>query len=513
MSGNAVTQFILDPADRDGDRIALIDGPTGATTTRAQLATGAMKAAGALATLGIKPEQRVMLIMADRPAFLEVFWGAIALGAVPVPISTMLPTKDYRFLIHDSRAVAVVVSDVFAEQVLPATSEQPFLEHILIEGATQTARSTAPNAQTLSYAELHSAATELPLFPNEAEDTAFWLYTSGTTGFPKGALHRHGDMSFLTETYAKGVLNVTEDDRMYMVPKLFFAYGLGVNYFALGCGASHVLFDGRPTVEAVVDHVRRHQPTLFWAVPTFLSQLLSSDTADDTFSSVRATVTGGETLPGDIGRRCLDRFGFAALDSIGSTEVGHIYIANTLEKQKPGSTGWVVDGFEVELRDPEGNLVPDGEPGELYVAGDSVTPGYWRRTEQNRTVFHGRFLATGDTFQRDDDGAYTYLGRGDDMIKAGGIWVSPAEVEAAIIEMPEVALAAVVGAPDDERLEKPKAFVLLEAGVVGDDTLAAKIQNHVRERLAPFKYPRWVTFVDELPQTATGKVKRYLLRE
>jgi benzoate-CoA ligase len=448
-----------------------------------------------------------MMVMADRVAFLEVFWGAISIGAVPVPVSTMLAAKDYEFLLRDSRAVAVVASDVFAPGVLPATDGQPHLRHVLVEGAP------AVDPRALPYHQLRDAVGGCELFPADDEDVAFWLYTSGTTGFPKAAIHRHADMAFLTDRFARELMQVTETDRMYAVPKLFFAYGLGVHHFALGCGASQVLFDGRPTVEAVVDHVTRHRPTLFWGIPTFLAQLLSSDTPADSFASVRAAVTGGETLPDDIRRRCLERFGMVALDAIGSTEVGHIYICNRLDRQHPGSVGWPVPGFEVELRDLDDAPVPDGEPGRLFVAGESITLGYWRRTERNRTAFHGRYFDTGDTFVRNDDGSYTYLGRGDDMIKAGGIWVSPTEVEAAIIELPEVALAAVVGVPDADGLEKPKAFVVLEAGVEGSDELVARIQQHVKRTLAPFKYPRWVEFRDELPLTATGKLRRHVLRD
>jgi benzoate-CoA ligase family protein len=502
---NALFRFILDPAEADPDRVALIDAPTDATTTRAQLAHGIGKAAGALHALGIQPEQRVMMVMADRPAFLEVFWGAMTIGAVPVPVSTMLGPRDYTFLLRDSRARAIVLSDLFAANVLPATKDQPFLTHVLVEGK--------PSENTVSYAAVRDAAVAASLFPSDAEDVAFWLYTSGTTGFPKGAIHRHGDMAFLADRFARDIMRVDQNDRMYAVPKLFFAYGLGVNYFALGNGASQILFDGRPTVDAVLEHVRTHKPTLFWGVPTFLSLLLGSDAPNDSFAGVRAAVTGGETLPDDLRRRCKDRFDLLALDAIGSTEAAHIYICNRLDRQHPGSTGWVVDGFEVELRDASGALVLDGEPGELYLAGDSITTGYWRRTERNRKAFQGRFFATGDTFVRNDDGSYTYLGRGDDMIKASGLWVSPAEVEAAIVELPEVSLAAVVAAQAEDGLDKPKAFVVLERGLSGGDELTAKIQEHVKKRLAPYKYPRWVEYVTELPLTPTGKVKRYLLRE
>lgn len=505
MTENAVRRFILEPAERDADHVVLIDGPTGTETTRGELAQGVLRAAGMLANLGIRSEQRVMMVMADRPAFLELFWGAIAHGAVPVPVSTMLPSKDYRFLIEDSRAVAAVVSDLFVDQVLPATRDQPFLEHIIGEG---------PNSPSsiLPYEQLRDGASEAPVFPADDEDIAFWLYTSGTTGFPKGAMHRHIDMGFLTEVYGQNILNMSSEDRSYMVPKLFFAYGLGISYFTLGTGGTHVLFDGRPTVPDVLDHVARHRPTMFWGVPTFMAQLLASEVPANAFDSVRIAITGGETLPADIYRRAKDELDLTILDCVGSTELAHIYVCNRLDRQVPGASGWTVEGFEIELRGDDGHPVPRGEPGQMFVAGESVTPGYWRRTEHNRKTFHGRFMATGDTFIQNEDDSYTYLGRGDDMIKAGGIWVSPAEVEAAVIEVSGVVLAAVVGAEDDEGLMKPKAFVMLEDGVAADASKATEIQDHVKSTLAPFKYPRWVEFVDELPTTATGKVKRHLLR-
>jgi benzoate-CoA ligase family protein len=506
MTQNAVRRFVLEPAERDPGAVALIDGPSGRPTTRAELADGVLRVAGALAALGVRSEQRIMMVMADRPSFLEVFWGAIAHGAIPVPVSTMLTAKDYRFLIEDSRATTLVVSDLFVDQVLPAIEGQPFLERIIGEGPGRP-------AGLLPFEQLRDQSDPGSIFPADDEDIAFWLYTSGTTGFPKGALHRHGDMGFLTDTYARGVLEMTATDRLYMVPKLFFAYGLGVSYFALGTGATHVLFDGRPTVADVIDHVTRHRPTLFFAVPTFLAQLLAAGVPAGTFETVRAAITGGETLPADIWRRCGDELGLTALDSVGSTEVAHIYVANRLDRQRGGSSGWAVEGFDIELRDEAGNQVPDGEPGQMYVAGQSVTPGYWRRTDHNRRTFHGRFMATGDTFVRNPDDSYTYLGRNDDMIKAGGIWVSPAEVEAAIVELPEVVLAAVVGKADDDGLVKPKAFVVLAEGAEGGDETVALVQNHVKATLAPFKYPRWVEFVEELPTTATGKVKRHLLRD
>ncbi len=510
-SSSAVDRFVLAPAAAGPGGTALIDAPTGRTTSRAELADGVLRAAAALRHLGVQPEQRVMLVLADRPAFLHAFFGAMAIGAVPVPVSTMLTAKDYRFLLEDSRAVALLVSDLFTSEARPAADDQPFLRHVLVDSADG-------DGDDDSFGAACAAATPLrreELFPATDDDTAFWLYTSGTTGFPKAAVHRHIDLGFLTDAYARGVLAMGPADRVYSVPKLFFAYGLGNAYFALGTGATLVLHDSRPTVDAVAEHVERHGVTLFFAVPTFLAQTLGSDVTPAAFATVRQGITGGEPLPPEIGRRFLERFGVELLDGIGTTELGHIFISQRPGRVRPGATGWPVDGFDIELRADDGSLVADGEPGNLWVAGESVTTGYWRRTDLNRRVFQGRFLATGDTFVRNDDGSYTYLGRNDDMIKAGGIWVSPSEVEACIVELEEVAVAAVVGATDGDGLTKPKAFVIPAPAGAGlaPGELEARVQAHVKARLAPFKYPRWVEVRAELPMTATGKIKRYLLRD
>jgi benzoate-CoA ligase family protein len=508
---NAIDRFVLAPAAADPDGVAVIDGPSGTSVTRANLAAGVLEAATALAELGVQAEQRVLLVMADRPAFLFAFFGAMAIGAVPVPVSTMLTAKDYRFLVEDSRAVALIVSDVFADEVLPATTDQRFLRHVLFDPANHhdhpetSFLARCANADPLALGEV---------FPAADDDTAFWLYTSGTTGFPKAAVHRQVDLGFLTDAYASGVLAMGPTDRVYSVPKLFFAYGLGNAYFALGTRAALVLNPGPPTVDSVAEQVARHRVTLFFAVPTFLAQTLAADMEPGVFATVRQGITGGEPLPPDIGRRFLERFGVELLDGIGTTEVGHIFISQRPGRVRPGATGWPVAGFEIELRGDDGSLVPEGEPGNLHVAGESVTTGYWRRTDLNRRVFSGRFLATGDTFVRNGDGSYSYLGRNDDMIKAGGIWVSPSEVEACILELDEIELAAVVGSKDADGLTKPKAFVVpTAAGArLSPSQLEARVQTHVKTRLAPFKYPRWVEVRYELPMTATGKIKRYLLR-
>ena len=349
-------------------------------------------------------------------------------------------------------------------------------------------------------------------FPAVDDDIAFWLYTSGTTGFPKGAMHRHIDLGFCTDVYAKAVLEMGSNDVVYSVAKLFFAYGLGnAGYFPAGTGAQSVLNPGRPVPEEISAHVLLYRPTIFFGVPTSFGQLLSSDVPDNTFASVRIAVSAGEPLPPDIHQRFKERFGVEILDGLGTTELAHIAISNRPGCSVPGTSGTVVEGYEVSLRDESGEEVQDGEAGRLYVKGESVMVGYWNRTGQTRQALSGAFLATGDTYVHNPDGTYTCLGRSDDMLKVGGIWVSPTEVESCILELKEIAQVAVVGADDEDGLVKPKAFVVPETSSADVD-LKTLVQEHVKERLAPFKYPRWVEIVDELPQTATGKIKRYLLR-
>ncbi|MFQ5554603.1 MAG: benzoate-CoA ligase family protein [Acidimicrobiia bacterium] len=504
---NVVNEFVLERAAKHPNETALITAADGTKTTRADLAESTGRAAAALVHLGVKPEQRVMLILTDTPTFLAFFWGAIWIGAVPVAASTMLTSDDYAFLLRDSRATTVIVSEVFRDVITAALVDQPHVDRAVIDGDE-----ASPPFETVATV-LTGAGTTPDVFPATEDDVAFWLYTSGTTGFPKGAKRRHADLPFLTDVYARRILDMRETDVVLSVPKLFFAYGLGNSGFLpAGTGAATVLHPGRPVPEEIAELVRRYKVTLFFGVPTFYAQLLSSEVPGDAFSTVRIGISAGEPLPEEIYNRFLERFGVELLDGIGTTELGHIFISQRLGEHRPGATGFPVDGFDIEVRDPEGNIAPRGEAGALWVGGESVTVGYWNRTARNRAALHGRFMKTGDTYVHNEDGTLTYLGRDDDMLKVGGIWVSPSEVEACIIEMEDVLMVAVVGAPDDEGMIKPRAFVIPEPGAATDQQ-PERVKEHVRSRLAPFKYPRWVDIVDELPLTSTGKVKRYLLRQ
>jgi benzoate-CoA ligase family protein len=343
------------------------------------------------------------------------------------------------------------------------------------------------------------------------DSPALWLYTSGTTGTPKAAMHRHANIRHVAETYARDVLRITADDVCFSVAKLFFAYGIGnAMFFPLSVGATTVLEPGRPTPELVATRIREDRPTLFFAVPTFYAAMLAADLPTDLLSSVRLCASAGEALPEQLYKRFTTRFGVDILDGIGSTEALHIFLSNREGDVRPGSSGRPVPGYEVELRDEEGRRVPAGVPGALFVRGESIATGYWCRTEATRKVFQGEWLRTGDTYVESEDGYFSCLGRSNDLLKAGGIWVSPTEVEARLLEHPAVAEAAVVGLPDAEGLDKPVACVV---AVSGTTPSAEELIAWCRDGLASFKRPRAVVVVQELPKTATGKMQRFKVRE
>jgi benzoate-CoA ligase family protein len=345
--------------------------------------------------------------------------------------------------------------------------------------------------------------------PTGDDDWALWLYTSGTTGKPKAAMHRHANIRHVCETYAAQVLGITPDDVTFSVPKMFFAYGIGnTMFFPFSVGATTVLEPRRPTPDVVRQRLEETRPTLFFGVPTFYAALTQSDVPAEAFGSVRMCASAGEALPAPLQRRFTERFGVDILDGIGSTEALHIFLSNRPGDIHPGTTGVAVPGYELELRDTEGRTVPDGEPGALHVKGESIALGYWHRTATTRQVFQGEWLVTGDTYVRNDEGYYVCLGRNSDMLKAGGIWVSPGEVESRLLEHPSVREAAVVGVPDENGLDKPVAVV-----VVADDASERDLVAWCREGLAHFKAPRQVVFVTELPKTATGKLQRFKVRD
>lgn len=501
--------FLLDRHVREGngDRLAVL--APGRTLTYGELTEEVHRVAGGLAGIGVRPEERVMLCMVDGIELLTGILGAMWLGAVPVPVSTMVTGPELGNVLADSRARVLCVSDEFSAAAKTAIESAPEVTDVVLDRADPSAFSIL--VRTHDWAEL-STSEDSPAYRTCPDSPALWLYTSGTTGQPKGAMHRHASIRAVCETYGSQVLGVRADDRCFSVAKLFFAYGIGNSlFFPLSAGACSILDPTRPSPHGVAEKVRTARPTLFFGVPTFYSALLASDLPDDTFSSVRQAVSAGEPLPAVIFERFRERFGVEILDGIGSTEALHIFLSNRPGQAVPGTTGVAVPGYDIELRDTDGALpVEDGQPGELYVRGPSTAVGYWSRYETTKRVFQGEWLRTGDSYLRNADGTYTCLGRFDDMLKAGGIWVSPAEVEQRLLQHPDVAEAAVVAAPDADGIDKPVACVVAAAGREIDERALIEF---CREGLASFKRPRAVVRLAELPKTATGKIRRTVVRE
>jgi benzoate-CoA ligase len=470
-----------------GNRVALLGD--GFSLTYAELDLEVRRFASALREAGVHRGDRVAFILPDTPLLSGGFWGAIALGAVAVPINTLLKPEDHRKILEDCDA-RLLVADA---AVAPAECM-----HWSAEEAIKRTASTKPR----DYARTHR------------DSFAFFLYTSGTTGEPKGVVHLQHDMHVCCETYGKSVLQTRESDRVFSMAKLFFAYGLGNSqYFPFHVGASAVLFAGRPTPEAVFEQVRKHQPTLFFGAPTGYAMMLAAmdGGAKADFSSVRACASAGESLPGALLERWKEKTGLAILDGIGSTEICHIFLSNFPGKVRPGSSGVPVPGYDLRLVDETGSDVPRGQLGDLLVRGDSTMALYWNKHETTKSTLRGEWIRTGDKYSQDGDGYFFHGGRSDDMLKVSGQWVSPVEVEAALIAHASVLECAVVGQEDEGGLTKPHAFVTLKPGVeaAGIDE-ALKI--FAREKLAGYKCPRWISVISELPKTATGKIQRFLLR-
>jgi len=477
--------------------------------TYGELANQVNRAGNALLGLGLTQGDRVLMVVKDDPAFYYVFWGAIKAGIVPVPINTLLRAKDYEFVIADSQAAAVIWSPEYDEAVVPALDAvTPGPAHrIRTEGEGTTVRSLLEEAS----ADLKPAATT-------ALDDCFWLYSSGSTGNPKGAIHRHRDMVVTSQRYGVETLGAQEDDVFFSAAKLFFAYGLGNGMtFPLWVGGTAILFDGRPTPETIFDIIGRFRPTLYFGVPTlYAAQLASFDSLEPDTSSIRLCISAGEALPPDLLHRWKERTGLDILDGIGSTELLHIFISNRPGDIRPGATGKSVPGYTARIVDADGNDVPAGTAGRLLDRGHSAARAYWNNPEKTAaTMFGDDWLDTGDTYLCDEDGYFYYQGRSDDMLKVGGIWASPFEIEAKLMEHPLVLEVAVVGRKDDAGLVKPAASVVLTdaaAAAGAGEELATELRALCRRDLAPYKYPRWIEFVGDLPKTATGKIQRFKLR-
>ncbi|OFZ90252.1 MAG: 4-hydroxybenzoate--CoA ligase [Betaproteobacteria bacterium RBG_16_66_20] len=449
-----------------------------------------------LLSLGLRMEDRILIAMHDTIDWPVAFLGAIKAGIVPIAVNTLLTPKDYEYMLSDSRAKALLVSAPLLPQFEPFMKRLPFLQHVLV-----------PPFRNL----LEKSSPSLPPASTTRDDPCFWLYSSGSTGMPKGTVHVHSSMRVTAELYAEGVLGMKESDVIFSAAKFFFAYGLGNSLtFPLAVGATTVLMAERPTPDAVFKRLTERKPTFFYGVPTLYAAMLASPAFPNREAlSLRICVSAGEALPPQIAKSFKEKTGIDILDGIGSTEMLHIFLSNRPDEIRHGTTGKAVPGYELKLVDEHGEEVKQGELGELLIKGSTAANLYWNNRDKSRSTFIGEWTRSGDKYSRDADGFYAYGGRTDDMLKVSGIWVSPAEVEAALVSHEAVLEAAVVGKEDEQKLVKPKAFVVLKPG---RQASAEELQNYVKSKLAPYKYPRWIEFTAELPKTATGKIQRFKLR-
>ena len=504
---NASTTFI--DANLDAGRSnnpAILYGDQ--TLTYNDVAAMVNRTGNALLKLGVQMEQSVMLLLLDSPEFVASFFGAIRMGAVPIPTNTLLRPADYEYLLNDSRAVALIVSEPLWANIEPIREKLKWLKHIIVVGKNPVG--------TLNYADwVKHESAELAPADTSRDDACFWLYSSGTTGFPKGAVHLQHDMVYCAENYARGVLDINAKDRTFSVAKLFFAYGLGNGlYFPFYVGGTTVLFPGRPEPKAIYEVATKYKPTLFFCVPTAYAGLLAvEDTAAYNLSSVRLCVSAGEALPKALYDKWLAKWKDEILDGIGSTEILHIFISNRAKAARAGSSGKLVPGYDARVVDEDDHDLPQGEIGNLLIRGDSTCAYYWNKHAKTKETIFGEWIRTGDKYMIDKDGYFRYQGRSDDMLKAGGIWVSPVEVEATLMLHPAVLECAVIGLMDKDELVKPKAFVVLKQGHAGTPELETELKTFVKDKIAPYKYPRWIEFIHELPKTATGKIQRFRLRQ
>ncbi len=502
--------FAADILDRNlkagrAGKPAFID-PRG-SWTYGQLADRVTRFAGALRALGVKREERVLLALLDTIDWPTAFLGCLKAGVVAVPVNTLMTEDDYRFMLADSRAKALVVSEALYPRFEKLVGASANLAHVIVSGDNAHGHRCFEDLIAPTKPDPVTAATV-------RDDIAFWLYTSGSTGKPKGAVHVHADLKLTNDLYGGPVLGITEDDVCYSVAKFFFAYGLGnALTFPMSAGATTVLLPDRPTPDGVAALLRQHRITVFYAVPTFYAAFLASPAMPRRSDlKLRRCVSAGEALPEDVGRRWLDHTGVDILDGLGSTEMLHIFLSNRPGEVRYGTSGKPVPGYAIKLIDDDGAPVKPGEMGELLVSGPTSAIMYWNNREQSRATFLGEWTRSGDKYVQDADGYFVYCGRRDDMLKVSGMYVSPFEVEAALLTHPDVLEAAVVAYPDAEGLIKPKAFVVLKSPDKGGDVVSRALQDHVKTKLAPYKYPRWIEFRRDLPKTATGKIQRFKLR-
>ena len=505
---NAVAAFVdVHLAEGRADKAAILCGDE--IVMYRSLYENVNRMGNVLLGLGIRMEERVAILMPDTPECVYAFFGAMKIGAVSIPMNTILLPKDYEYLLNDSRARVLVVHPSLLGKVMEVRATLEYLEHIVVAGEEE-------GGALALREQMAGASTELEPADMSKNDAAFWLYSSGTTGFPKGAIHLHHDMIVEADLYARETIGVVESDVSFSIAKLFFAYGLGNGlYFPLRVGGTTILLPDRPLPDTVYGVIDRYQPTVFYGVPTSYAALLNAaeKAGRTSLGKVRICVSAGEPLPKPIYEKWYDRFGVEILDGIGSTEILHIFISNRPGRVKPGSTGEIVPGYEARIIDESGEDVAVGETGTLLIKGESTAAGYWNKHEQTKTTFLGEWINTHDKFRLDEDNYYWYAGRTDDMMKVSGLAVWPADVESILLEHPAVLESGVAGVPDADGLIKPWAYVVLKGGYEPSDELARELQTFVKTNTDPHKFPRTIKFVDDLPKTATGKIQRYKLRQ
>jgi benzoate-CoA ligase len=504
-------QYILHENAARAGKTAFVDDH--GSLTYGQLEDRVRRVAAGLRAQGIRREERLLVLMHDCCDWPVSFLGAMYAGLVPVAVNTLLTADDYAYMLEHSRAQAVLVSGALLPALVAAmTKSDHEVTKVVVShpAAPLHPAEVEFEAFVQAHQPLHKAAATSP------DDPGFWLYSSGSTGRPKGTVHSHGNPYWTCELYAKGILKLRENDVCFSAAKLFFAYGLGnALTFPMAVGATTILMGERPTPDATfkrwLGHVGGQKPTVFYGAPTgFAGMLANPNLPARGDVAMRLVSSAGEALPAELGQRFQAHFGVDIVDGIGSTEMLHIFLSNTPERVRYGTTGWPVPGYDIELRGDDGKPVPDGEPGDLYIHGPSAAMMYWGNRSKTRDTFQGGWTKSGDKYIRNEDGSYTYGGRSDDMLKVSGIYVSPFEVEATLVQHAAVLEAAVIGVPDGEGLTKTKAFVVLKDGAVAT---ADELKAFVKDKLAPYKYPRQIVFVEDLPKTATGKIQRFKLRD
>jgi benzoate-CoA ligase len=505
---NAASIFIDENIrDKRGDNIAIYYGDE--ILTYHDVFNEVNKTGNALKNLGVNVEERVMLILFDSPEFVASFFGAMKIGAVPIPINTMLNSKDFQYYLNDSGAKTLIVQSMLLKEIENIKDDLKYLKNIIVVGSAETRYQSFDDFIKNESGDLEAAETN-------KDDAAFWLYSSGSTGSPKGVVHLHHDMLYCSNLYAKNVLGINEKDITYSAAKLFFAYGFGNSlYFPFSVGASAVLFPDKPDPDTVFHIIEKYKPSLFYGVPTLYAKMLQSMEnmgKKPNMDSLRLCISAGEQLPEEIYHRWKNHTSLEVLDGIGSTEALHIFISNFKENVIPGSSGQIVPGYEAKIVDENGIDVETGEIGNLMIKGDSNAPYYWRNHEKTKKTMVGEWIHTGDKYYMDSDEYFWHCGRSDDMMKVSGMWLSPIEIENILMSHEAVLECAVVGNLDEDKLVKPKAFVVLKEGFSEAEELKEKLKKYVIDRTSPYKHPRWIEFIDGLPRTTTGKVQRFKLR-